>query len=238
MIRHLVIITALLWMTLAKVSANNPIDTTEQIRQAVNMALEQKVSDYADQLGATRYELHSRLSTGLNRLKPCAKKPEVVSMAYGKPLLGVTRQKVICREPAPWSVIIQTRVAIYSPVLVSRKTISSSHTVNGKDVGLVEMDLADLPDNYLTSVKEVIGKKLRYRVSAGKVITSDLLERELLVNKGDKVVIEFHSTGLHVKMSGIALEDGELNEQIKVRNAESGKIIDGLIMEAGKVSPL
>lgn len=212
--------------------------TTDQIRQAVDTSLTPQVKEHARLRGAHRYQLYSRLPQSLDRLETCGQTPEVISLNQGKPPLGMTRQKVRCPEPSPWSVVVQTQVALYVYALVSQKTIGRNSAVSPEDVDRVEMDLAELPEDYLDSARGVLGKRLRYRIPAGKVITRDLLEEERLINKGDRVLIEFHGSGLQIRMSGEALEAGTLNQQIRVRNTESGKVIDSQVTGAGTVSPL
>jgi flagella basal body P-ring formation protein FlgA len=56
------------------------------------------------------------------------------------------------------------------------------------------------------------------------------------VCKGDKVTIMAVSVGLSLKVSGIAQQDGNLGDTIRVQNASSKKIVSATVSSTREVS--
>ena len=84
----------------------------------------------------------------------------------------------------------------------------------------------------ITDSSLIIGSKTKKDIRAGDFLKiSDLC----LVAKGDVVTISARSHGLEIKASGIAMEEGKLNETIAVKNIKSGKIIRALVKSANSV---
>ncbi|MDQ7031740.1 MAG: flagellar basal body P-ring formation chaperone FlgA [Desulfonauticus sp.] len=83
------------------------------------------------------------------------------------------------------------------------------------------------------------GKDFNFRVKRslglGEIITLNKLERMPMVSRGEKVTILYQSQSVLLESEGIALEDGMLGQEIKVRNTGSGRIIFGRIIGEGKV---
>lgn len=68
-----------------------------------------------------------------------------------------------------------------------------------------------------------------------QVITLVHLEQAEVVRKGDQVVITARSGTLSVRMPGEALSNGGLNEQIRVKNLNSQRVIKAQVMAPGQV---
>ena len=77
--------------------------------------------------------------------------------------------------------------------------------------------------------EDIIGRKLKTSVTARKPIQARHLKPKWLVEEDDEVVIQNLTGGISVNMLGIALENGQYDEWIKVRNVSSGIVIDGQI---------
>ena len=50
-----------------------------------------------------------------------------------------------------------------------------------------------------------------------------------MVCKGDNVTIYASLRGLRIKTTGIALEDGTLDELVRVKNKKSGKVLNARV---------
>ena len=56
-----------------------------------------------------------------------------------------------------------------------------------------------------------------------------------IVAKGDPVYIEATNGALTIKTTGIAMQEGRLNENIQVKNSKSKKIIEATVTGPGQV---
>lgn len=211
-------------------------ETTEhQISAAVEAMLKQKVSRYAQQIEATRYTINLSLPPGLNRLSLCGQAPLVTLVNPNRNPLGTVSTKVSCKHSETWNLLVKADIAIYLPVVVSAIPLSRNQLIGPADIQLKELDIASLSQGYFSSTQEILGLKLTRSLSTDKVLTRRLVKADELVKKGDKVIIVAGSSGFQVTMPGVALEKGEMHEQINVKNLSSGKVVIGRVVSRGKV---
>ena len=91
--------------------------------------------------------------------------------------------------------------------------------------------------------EDIIGRKLKTSVTARKPIQARHLKPKWLVEEDDEVVIQNQAGGISVDMVGLALENGQFGEWIKVQNVSSGIVVVGqiknkkIISTNAKISP-
>ena len=91
--------------------------------------------------------------------------------------------------------------------------------------------------------EDIVGRKLKSSVTAKKPIQARHLKPKWLVEEDDEVVIQNQAGGISVNMVGLALENGQYGEWIKVQNVSSGIVIVGqiknkkIISTNAKISP-
>jgi flagella basal body P-ring formation protein FlgA len=76
-----------------------------------------------------------------------------------------------------------------------------------------------------SSFEEVIGKKAKINIKAGIPIKDYMVVPDYLVLRGSNVKIIYNKGVIHIELIGRALENGQLNQIIKVKNISSGKVI-------------
>jgi flagella basal body P-ring formation protein FlgA len=89
---------------------------------------------------------------------------------------------------------------------------------------------------YPPSRAEVIGKRLRKDTPAGTVLTAQLLEDRVLVQRGEIVSIIAENRRLVIQSNGKALDRGRMGETIRVKNLSSGKEVYGKVTGSNAVS--
>jgi flagellar basal body P-ring formation protein FlgA len=107
---------------------------------------------------------------------------------------------------------------------------------------LTASDIAE-KDTFLTgataypgSRSEVIGKRLRKELPAGTVITSQVLEDQILVQTGEIVNVTAENPRLSIHTSGKALDRGKMGDTVRVKNLTSGKEIYGKVTGSSTVT--
>ena len=78
----------------------------------------------------------------------------------------------------------------------------------------------------------LVGSRLKRDVKEGDQIRSNSF---CVVCKNDKVSIVAKSHGLALKTMGIALDDGGINQSIRVRNLKSQKVISAVVSAPSEV---
>jgi flagella basal body P-ring formation protein FlgA len=64
---------------------------------------------------------------------------------------------------------------------------------------------------------------------AGRVVTPAMLEAEIVIERGQTVTLVVEGDGLNISMAGRALMDGAVDQRIRVENAGSGRVVEGLV---------
>ena len=89
--------------------------------------------------------------------------------------------------------------------------------------------------NLIVDKNEIVGKKLKRTIRVHTPIYANNLEKEWLIKKNDEITIENNLGSVIVKVEGIALENADFMEKIKVKNISSGQIINAYVENNKKV---
>ena len=118
----------------------------------------------------------------------------------------------------------------------------------GPDIDAVSYDIIELDDletvlvakkhqtSFFSTKQELVGRKLKQNVSLGFPIRSRHLHLEWVINKGDKIDIIQSAGGINISASGVALENGQKGEKIKVMNLSSEKNLVAWVLNEKKVT--
>lgn len=127
------------------------------------------------------------------------------------------------------------RLELLAEVIVTTKPLRRSQTITDDDIIQKTMDLAELPSNYLSTYEEVLGKRTKRKINAGKALRSDLVELPPLIERGDVVFILAESEGLRVSAMGIARESACKGGNIRVVNMDSKKGVYARVIDSTTV---
>lgn len=225
-------ILSIVTMLISSVFANSAFATTEEALFLENVAKQYILAQFTEKNDNIRYNIKvskvdrnrdfggkcsGYLSAKL--LTPEIKKNSIV--------------KVICkREKNPYSIQIPVSIIVQRATIVASDNIprGSAITQDMLEKKFVNENL--ILNQSITDSSLIIGSKTKKDIRAGEYLKiSDLC----LVAKGDVVTISARSHGLEIKATGIAMEEGKLNETIAVKNMKSGKIIRALVRSANSV---
>ncbi|NLJ12520.1 flagellar basal body P-ring formation chaperone FlgA [Denitrificimonas caeni] len=207
----------------------------EQIIGTSQAFLEQITAEYlADNTITGRHRVKiGRLDSRL-RLPVCAIPLQVSLESPAQPIGRVTL-RVRCDSNAPWTIFVPGQVDLYREVAVSLRSLARNSVVQAADVQLAERDVSSLRQGYILNLENVIGQKLTRPIQPNQVISANFLKAAAAVNKGDAVVISARGSSMFVRMPGIALEEGAIGQQIKVRNARSQRTVHARVTAPGQV---
>ncbi|MFT5003293.1 MAG: flagella basal body P-ring formation protein FlgA, partial [Flavobacteriales bacterium] len=130
--------------------------------------------------------------------------------------------KISCDGSIPWKMYLSAKVEITKAVLVATTTISKGDKLDESNIELAYMAINRIRGDKLTDKNIVFGAKAKKRIGRGRTISKQSI---CLICKGDIVTIIASSNSFSIKTRGVALSSGNINEQIKVKNARSNKII-------------
>ncbi|MET4694725.1 flagellar basal body P-ring formation chaperone FlgA [Endozoicomonas lisbonensis] len=201
----------------------------------VHEALEEKALELSREISNSRYEssLDSLPSLPVDR---CKTRPDITFLNGME--AGSQRIRIECSQPSRWSLYARGHISLFVPVLVATRSLTRGDTISDSDVTLREMDVSQLRRGYLMDSSSFTNQQLSRRIRAGDVITPNALQEARLIRRGDRIAIVAGSEDFSISMPGEALEDGRLNQQIRVRNLSSGKTIRGMVSGNNEVRVL
>jgi len=142
--------------------------------------------------------------------------------------------EIHCSAPA-WRIYVPARNDGQAQVAVLTRPVAAGSSLQASDFELQGRDTASLGYGWFASRDGLVGQRVRRGLPAGKVLSPNDLEQERMVSTGDTVTILSRGHGIEVRMKGQALSHGGRNEQIRVRNNQSGRTVDATVVAAGTV---
>jgi flagella basal body P-ring formation protein FlgA len=90
--------------------------------------------------------------------------------------------------------------------------------------------------NIVLAPKEILGKIARQSLQSGAPVYHEKLENPVLVKKKTLVTMTLSSPTLLVSTRGMALENGRMNDTIRIQNTTSKKVIEATVTGIQKVN--
>ena len=219
----------LLTLMVPPVKAEPGFQSHASIGEAVNRLIESEFRQRGQNYQAEILPLDPRL-----RLPECGK-PIEAFFPQGQRASGAWTVGVRCGGERPWTIYSKAKIKAEIDVVVLRGPLRQGSVIGPADIAMTRKDLSELSGSYLTAPDQAIGRVARRGLPGGLVLSYEQLAAPKLVKRGDLVVIHAGSGGYQITMSGEALADGQQGERIRVRNAQSGRVVQGTVAGPGKV---
>lgn len=135
---------------------------------------------------------------------------------------------------------VQALVRTFENVLVAKVDLKRGEVIESGEkffemFSFEKIETTFLKDDFVCDVGLVYGKKLKKAVRKGEVIYESYFEDLPVIKVGELVKVIARAGNVKVEISGIAKENGILNERIRVLNPASGKMFYGRVIGDGVV---
>jgi len=130
---------------------------------------------------------------------------------------------------------VRIRVEIQGFVVAARNGLRRHQEIGEKDVHLLKKNLASLPPDVLTDLKEAVGKRLTLSVNGQEVLRNSMVEIPPVVKKGDRVLLLIDHNYFKITAFGEVKEDGRRGDSVKLVNISSKKEVHGRVIDAHTV---
>lgn len=198
------------------------------IRNAAADFVKQHYAGQSTDLEITPGRLDSRL-----RLPACQQPLETFLPAGAK---IQHNSSVGVRCPAPhWSLYVPVTVVVYARVLVASEPLSRGTALNQGQFRTERRDTTTLSWGYFTDPADLAGRETARFVAAGAVLTPGMVQRPVVIERGQRVMLRASAGGVKVTMQGEALGRGRVDERVRVRNLSSKRIVEGVVRANGVV---
>ena len=172
-----------------------------------------------------------------------------------EPMFGSYKTvRVSCSDKGGFSIAVRTRIQSSSPISIlsgDAKTASQLSNNGAKIVKLSrslgrgevithdDLVLVSSPPHrlvgYFEKLDDVIGRKTNRSLSINQAVRNRHLKMDWLVEKNQTVTIETQIGGVTVAGSGIALDNAQIGDLLKVSNQSSKVVIEGRVVSEKKV---
>ena len=200
---------------------------------SIRLQAEQFLDQYAY---GTRYpplielgQLDKRL-----RLRACA---EDLLIGFTRPERdrGSSSLTIRCTSPVSWKLHLPVTIRLFDDVLVTRGPVSRGAAIEPERLQTRKQEVSRFGSGYYRPGDPVDRLQARRDLPAGTAITARNVEPRLAVRSGEQVTIRLSIRGLDIKSRGKALQSGPVGKVIRVRNAQSGRVVEGEITAPGQV---
>ncbi len=119
------------------------------------------------------------------------------------------------------------------PVLVDR--LHSKDTISEHDIEWVAFTEKRLREDTVMSAEELVGKSPRRVISPGRPIRVSELQAPIVLYRGDLVQMVYNVHNMDIRTMGEAQEDGAIGRLIRVKNLDSGVIVQAVVTGPNRV---
>lgn len=223
------------------------VDSAEPVwQQQVVAASQAFMSNYEEGLALDKtseaFDFDIKAPDARLRFEACAEMPlaeasESAGRKGGRSINSSGRMvlKISCAAPLAWSVYTQVLVRHMVKALQARHPIARGNTLVAGDITSVAVDISRLQRGYFRKVEALADWTAKRSIRPGEILSPGILVRSKAVNRGDRVVIAARTQGISISMTGEALTDGIVGEQISVRNNSSERVVRATVVARGKV---
>ena len=211
------------------VYAEPTLQSHASIYQVVKETLDKKLT------GVNDYQIDIMLLDSRLQL------PECTEVLKGFTVLDTVKAGRIsvgvrCDMNKRWSIFVSAQVKVYDNVLTLAKPLQRGELITQTALASERREVSKLRDDYFSDLRQVVNKQATRALAVGTVLNLHNVSEPLQVKKGDRVVIRNQCAGLAITMGGEAMMDGVKGQRIRVKNLNSGRIINATVEEPGLVS--
>ncbi len=142
-------------------------------------------------------------------------------------------QRYAARDLMPGRMLVATDLVIAQRVVVLSKAIPARSPL-GTSTLTIEKRAIDVPFDAIRSIEGLSLLAANRLLHPGEILRKRDLTKAKLIKRGQKVSVESIGTRFRIASELIALEDGYMGEQIKLRNPGSNRQVSATVVGMGQ----
>jgi flagella basal body P-ring formation protein FlgA len=143
---------------------------------------------------------------------------------------------VRCNAENKWSIFTSAIIKVYQMVVVLSQPIQRGETITRQHLSIERRDVSTLREDFVTQAEQIENKQAVRPLNAGAILSMRNFAEPKLIKRGDKVVISAGKSDFTIRMNGIAMMEGIKGQLVRIKNQNSGRIINATVVEPGLVS--
>ncbi|MGZ8143295.1 MAG: flagellar basal body P-ring formation chaperone FlgA [Methylosarcina sp.] len=225
------IIFALTFVLFAPVHAEQPFQSHETIYKTAKDYIERNITT------SYEYDIDIVPIDSLLSLPECSDQLEAFTtgesakVTGGRIAIGVR-----CNSEKKWSIFISAVIKVYQDVAVLTQPVQRGDIITRQHFSIEKREMPRFGGESITQAEQVENKQAVRYLPAGSILTSKNITEPKLIKRGDKIIISASQPGFSVRMNGLAMMDGAKGQTIRIKNQNSGRIVNATVIQPGVVS--
>lgn len=188
-------------------TTQNPQDVTRAVEQAAQTLLPPGGQMSVGTVNAARY-------------MPACTTPLHVNIGGIAPYEQATVQ---CTLPR-WTLYVQLTIDQSEDIIVAATQLAAGQTITSNDLMLRHLPVQDFAGRQVyTTPVQLEGDQIMMSVSAGTIITQNIVQPPLIVKAGQMVTVSIYSGDVTLSLDAVADQDGRVGDTIFLTNPSSGR---------------
>ena len=133
---------------------------------------------------------------------------------------------------------LKFKVNLYRQVAVAASQVNAREIFTDDNLRYERMDTGQIAAGFFTDKSRILGLMARRLITPGMVITDSMVNKPVIVKRGNMVTLTAFIGNIEVITSGQAMQDGYENQLIRIKNVSSNKIVLGKVIDENKVQVL
>jgi flagella basal body P-ring formation protein FlgA len=229
MIKNSLVILALTLVVFTPSHAEQKFQSHESIYELVKDAVARNITTAAE------YEINVFPLDSQLKLPECTQPLEAFtttsSMNAGRTAIGVR-----CNAEKKWSIFTSVVIKIYETVIVLSQPVQRGEIITRQHLAIEKRDVSKLRGDFITQAEQIENKQAARYIQAGAILGLRSFVEPKLIKRGDKIIISAMQPAFAIRMNGVAMMDGTKGQLIRIKNENSGRIINATVIEPGLVS--
>jgi flagella basal body P-ring formation protein FlgA len=197
-------------------SANYQGEAHKQVLTAVeNYVQETLVSQGSENISVSAFPIDKRIA-----LASCSL-PYQFTMTETDKIQTYSTVKVTC-PASTWYLFVNVKVKQLKRTVVTSEMLSPGALLSEQNLTIADISTQSLRQTTFSNVSDLDGARLKHRVRAGQPVTPNMV---CFVCKGDVITLAAKVNGLQISTKGIAQQDGNRGDTIRVKNSRSAKVV-------------
>lgn len=130
------------------------------------------------------------------------------------------------------------RYFILEKILVPTKDITKDEIIKKENLTQIIIRSNRLRDDVIKEENNLLGKQAIRTIKKGKPITSRDIRDEIVIKKGQMIMVVYKNKGLQITSKMEAIEDGAKGQRIRLINNKSNKEVVGRVVDKNMVEVL
>ena len=228
MIKNRFVIFALALFCFTQVHAEQKFQSHNSIYELVKDTVARNINT------SVEYEISVLPLDSLLKLPECTVPLEAfTTTGVIKP--GRTSIGVRCNAEKKWSIFTSAIIKVYENVIVLTRPVQRGEIITRQHLAIEKRDISKLRGDFVTQAEQIENKQAARYAPVGAILSLRSFIEPSLIKRRDKIIISTIQPAFTIRTNGIAMMDGTKGQLIKIKNENSGRIIDATVIESGLV---